>query len=367
MVYSKYSVTTIIVSVILPLLAGLIVAARFQSRRIKSVSLSMDDFLILVALIIVIGEGILCIWGSVNGGIGAYVPDLSPEVSKEFLKSLLAVILIHLTVLAIIKVSILLFYKRIFVNRGFAIIANSTIGFVVCWWISFFVGAFFVTTPISEFWSNPVVKDNYDWAAFIIALGALDIAVDLFILCLPIPVIKTLHMQTRRKVQLLGIFWLGLFCVISAAVRLYYVVSFDNIGGAASPEFTKVVDNNFIWATIEPCTSIIAACLPTLGPLLQTWRAPESIVNSVRSVLSIHSAGSASRTNAATLKAKQDSEHSQSSLDKRAWIALDSHEAFATIGSASEDVELANLTNVGRQHESHIRVDKTFATQHAPK
>lgn len=71
-----------------------------------------------------------------------------------------------------------------------------------------------------------------------------------------------------------------------------------------------------------------------------------------RFLIYLHSSGSASRTNAATLKANQDSGHSQSSSAKRAWIALDSHEAFGTTGPASEDVELANLTNVG-QHETN--------------
>ena len=71
-----------------------------------------------------------------------------------------------------------------------------------------------------------------------------------------------------------------------------------------------------------------------------------------RFLIYLHSSGSASRTNAAALKANQDSEHSQSSLAKRARIALDSHEAFGTTGPASEDVDLANLTNVG-QHETN--------------
>lgn len=51
---------------------------------------------------------------------------------------------------------------------------------------------------------------NYDWAVFVEVLAALDIAADVLILCLPIPMIRKLHIETKRKFQLTGIFWLGL-------------------------------------------------------------------------------------------------------------------------------------------------------------
>lgn len=43
---------------------------------------------------------------------------------------------------------------------------------------------------------------------------------------------------------------------------------------------------------IEPNTSILAACLPTYGPLTAGGRAPGSIVRSVRSIFSLGSVGS---------------------------------------------------------------------------
>ena len=37
--------------------------------------------------------------------------------------------------------------------------------------------------------------------------------------------------------------------------------------------------------TVEPCASIIAACLPTLGPLFKSGQNPGSLIQSIRSVL----------------------------------------------------------------------------------
>jgi hypothetical protein len=73
------------------------------------------------------------------------------------------------------------------------------------------------------------------------AWSALDLTLDVVILCMPVFVIKTLHLETKRKLSLIGIFALGgLYewprefalvtqqliycdrCVISECVRIYY-------------------------------------------------------------------------------------------------------------------------------------------------
>ena len=45
-------------------------------------------------------------------------------------------VLLSFTAVALVKVSVVLFYKRIFVSRSFLITANLTIGILVVWYIS---------------------------------------------------------------------------------------------------------------------------------------------------------------------------------------------------------------------------------------
>ena len=42
-----------------------------------------------------------------------------------------------------------------------------------------------------------------------IAIGATDLFVDLVILLLPVPVIESLHLSRKRKMAVMGMFWLG--------------------------------------------------------------------------------------------------------------------------------------------------------------
>ena len=50
--------------------------------------------------------------------------------------------------------------------------------------------------------------------------------------------------------------------------------------------------NNVIWSEIEPCASIIAACLPTFGPLIQNGISLQSLAKSLHSHMFKHSTSS---------------------------------------------------------------------------
>ena len=145
------------------------------------------------------------------------------------------VLLCHL-VFAAIKLSIVLFYKRIFVPRWFQITANVLMGIVVSWllaatfvcmtyigpvgqrWV--FKGQIFSRRPGDAWWTfdagtNPAVAMNdsitsvFDYQIFLVSLVALDIGLDVFTLLLPVPVIRGLHISRAKKRSLFGVFGLG--------------------------------------------------------------------------------------------------------------------------------------------------------------
>ena len=106
-----------------------------------------------------------------------------------------------------VKVSIVLFYKGIFATPGFRRWANGVITVLIAWIIAFFFVTLFQDNPISRNWGSKGTTVNFP-VLYIVEI-ATDIALDLFILCMPLPVIKRLQINTRRKWLLGGIFWLG--------------------------------------------------------------------------------------------------------------------------------------------------------------
>jgi hypothetical protein len=154
------------------------------------------------------------------------------------------------------------------------------------------------TTPIDGAWKDAVnARHRFDYNTWYLSYSALSIFFDIVILCFPIPVIKTLRVDRKRKLSIIGIFWLGGFVCVSALVRfvllyqsIYQVTDFGKNQFSA---YTKA----FIWAEIEPNTSVIAACLPTYGPLFRDGGPGARLFGSLRTMLgrmrgSRHEAGS---------------------------------------------------------------------------
>ena len=75
------------------------------------------------------------------------------------------------------------------------------------WIIAFFFVTLFQDKPISRNWGT--VGTTVNFPILYIVENLTDIVLDLFILCMPLTVIRTLHISTKKKWMLSGIFWLG--------------------------------------------------------------------------------------------------------------------------------------------------------------
>ena len=112
-----------------------------------------------------------------------------------------------------VKTSILLLYRRIFadkgLNRSFNLCLWGTGLFTLAYSI---VGVFtilFHCTPVNSLWNPTVPTKCINFEAVLIIVSSLNIAADILVLCLPMPLLWGLKMPVRRKVQLTCIFLLG--------------------------------------------------------------------------------------------------------------------------------------------------------------
>lgn len=102
--------------------------------------------------------------------------------------------------LATIKLSILFFYRRIFRGRAFDIASWFLVGVVGAWAITFFVAILAAcgTSIIANFQTLGALKgecvDTFD---ILIALAVSDVAVDLAILIMPIPLVSPLKVLSK--------------------------------------------------------------------------------------------------------------------------------------------------------------------------
>lgn len=107
------------------------------------------------------------------------------------------------------KISILCLYRRLFSTQSFR--RNSfVVGiFVVCYWIAATVGASLQCQPVHAAWDIAVPAKCINFAAFFLGTELFNCVLDVVMLCLPIGVIRNLHLPRRQKFQLAIIFLMG--------------------------------------------------------------------------------------------------------------------------------------------------------------
>jgi hypothetical protein len=157
---------------------------------------------------------------------------------------------------------------------------------VTGWFISSITCVITATDPIEASWNAAKAKHRYNFNAWYISYTGLSILFDIIILCYPIPMVKHLKVTTKQKFSIMGIFWLGGFVCISAIVRFVFLYNslykLKSLNGSQYSMMTRA----FIWAEVEPNTAVIAACLPTYGPLFTDSKIGSGILRSLKSILS---------------------------------------------------------------------------------
>jgi len=122
--------------------------------------------------------------------------------------------------------------------------------------------------------------------------SALNIATDVLLAALPIPMLWNVQINSRTKASLICIMGLGVFACAAAMVKTSYLVNYGKTG-----DFLWDSANLTIWVVTECNTGIIAACLPCLKPMFKrileksSWMYGSSRSNNRTNNHSLHTFG----------------------------------------------------------------------------
>lgn len=111
--------------------------------------------------------------------------------------------------LAFTKVSILLFYLRVFRRPVFRTIVTVIIGFVIASGLAFISAIIFQCNPVAGAWDRTLSSKCIDVNGLAFANSGVSIAQDLIILFLPVSELIGLQMSLRKKLNVLGMFSIG--------------------------------------------------------------------------------------------------------------------------------------------------------------
>ncbi|KAA8642408.1 hypothetical protein EYZ11_009915 [Aspergillus tanneri] len=244
--------------------ATLAVVGRLISRRIKNQPWRMDDYMVIVGLVLTWGCAV-CATLCVQYGIGKHLETINTTFPYvKFWKTLYAFNQVYVATGPTIKISLLLLYRRIFDTALFRLVVFWLVCVNIAWYLAMSLSGVFTCLPVKGYWITDLPGRkcmsllNYD-----IGYAVVNIVLDVFILILPVHMIWRLTLTASQKIALTFIFLLGSFACVTALMRLLVSILHVN-----DPDLTWVYLDALIWTVVEPSVAVICACLPTLRPVL---------------------------------------------------------------------------------------------------
>ncbi|KAL5120806.1 hypothetical protein ACEQ8H_001287 [Pleosporales sp. CAS-2024a] len=235
----------------------------------------------------------------------------------------------YLASVALTKISILLFYLRIFPQKGLRKVIWVTIVICILYMIGFVTATAFQCLPIRNAWErwdgeHPGRCFNLNADAW--ASAAVNIFLDLLVVILPMRQISKLAMSTRRKLGVMLMFLGGLFVTIVSMLRLRYLVNYahtDNVTWDYLPVG--------YWSAVEAHVGVMVACLPAMRALEHSIR--ERIWPKPASKTDYYEDGTKDSSANKTKKSSHRNSHSRilnsltrSQVDKEDFVRLDEYE-----------------------------------------
>ncbi|KAF4930352.1 Satratoxin biosynthesis SC1 cluster protein 4 [Colletotrichum viniferum] len=250
------AVSAFVTSIVFTSLSFIVVALRLYTRIIVVGNVGVDDYLIPAALAASIGFSVV-VMHQIKFGLGMPMATSTPDNL-----CLWATIPTYNLALLFCKLSIILSYLRVFKVATTQKICKAmlvVLAFYGAWTV---FGSIFMCVPVQAFWGDGTGR-CMDRLAFWFSNAVLNIATDIIIVVIPIPLIRTLQISRKQKIALIMVFAVGGFVCITSIIRLrsLYEISI-------SPDTSRDGVHIATWSGIEINVAIICASAPALKPLI---------------------------------------------------------------------------------------------------
>ncbi|TEY37398.1 hypothetical protein BOTCAL_0521g00030 [Botryotinia calthae] len=255
------------------------VSARLGTRVFLQ-KLEIDDWFIVPALLMALAMAVTFNMEAKNG-FGLHTSQVSKEhkieafkvgsnSSLEFpfpilpaaantLKWFFAAQLLYKIASCFTKISICLFYLRIFPSKNFKIATFVTIGIVIVYSIAAVSATIWSCNPIEKSWNKALPGSCIQIGNVWYSTSVMAIVTDLIIIVLPIYQIRRLQLPLSQKFGLVLMFSLGFFVIACTVVRMATVGPAIT---ATDSMYYQATSNS--WTFLEVNVSIICASLPML-------------------------------------------------------------------------------------------------------
>ncbi|KAI1342663.1 hypothetical protein F5Y15DRAFT_430018 [Xylariaceae sp. FL0016] len=256
-----YSVTVLLA------LALVTVLLRIYVRVVRLRNPGWDDWLCLAAMclsIVVYAANMT----AVAMGFGAPFPSIGSEAQTRINQAMWISPPVWGLSTAVIKMSIVVSYTRIWSSRRFLTWSRALLGALAAFGLALFFGGVFACVPIRLSWSiagNDATDGRcINQPLFMLITSAINIAFDLLVFAIPVPLTRRLQVPRPQRIALMVVFTVGAIACLASIMRLVAIRDLANATSDPSVAGLRLG----IWSGVESNLGILCACLPSLRPML---------------------------------------------------------------------------------------------------
>ncbi|KAH7157294.1 hypothetical protein B0J13DRAFT_541496 [Dactylonectria estremocensis] len=255
----------LIINCIIATLVLIVVSLRVVGR-IMGPGLGWDDGFVIaatpLAVAMLVCQGFFARVG--NGFSLIEYPELVANV-PFILQLTFGMQIVYVTLLALVKASMLCFFIRVFPTRFMQLASKVCLAAVAAWTMSYLCACIFICNPVSAQWTGLGVCGRYiNMIQSLIATNALG---DVVIMALPMQSIWSLQTRKSEKIGITSCFLLGLACVVCAIFRLIYISTVD-----LTTNVTGTMPTTIFLFTLEPNLAVLCVSIPMLRPFYAKYK-----------------------------------------------------------------------------------------------
>ncbi|KAI0175870.1 hypothetical protein GGR52DRAFT_589650 [Hypoxylon sp. FL1284] len=242
-------------------------ALRVWARRIKKVPWRLNDYAVFVAAIFGTGYFAICWLTVTRGGLGYPITEVAPSDRLVIRKAFFVAWLLQSWANSFVRLSILDFILQIFSRvKQFRFAIYFFEAAAVAYLVACTIAWLATCRPFRFNWElgADVPRHCGNLGLKFLLSAIFNLVLDVCILILPMPMLWTLPMSTRKKIAISLVFGLGIFVCFATAWRTYHVVKFST--PASQLNFTVTIVEDALWSGLEITLGIINACLPVIPP-----------------------------------------------------------------------------------------------------
>ncbi|KAL2788153.1 hypothetical protein BJX66DRAFT_340544 [Aspergillus keveii] len=248
----------VILSTVFLVISMLCVLLRLAGRLVAS-KLGWDDLTIGLASGLAIAIGVLA-FPIHNAGLGTDFWNIPFENITRTLYLFAIVVNLYPPTIALIKISMLLLYLRLFPSTTLRIATITILTLTAIWGLVYTLINIFICNPRSyawEQWDGEHEGRCMDQQAILMSHAIINIVLDVVVIGLPLSTLLRLKLGRDKKVGVFVMFVIGILVTILSILRLTTTMGF-----LKSKNPTRDFIPVCIWSVLEIDLGILCACMP---------------------------------------------------------------------------------------------------------